>query len=178
MGKADTRELARNYMLEELPAGTKIVVDAVAIRQPYDVPLLGIEREPDDPEFFPRFGAPPKKDNVYPPDPVRTQRFIEDLSPERIDRYREAGYCTVVTMSWLRERAEIAQFQPALDYYERLERESETLFTADPYDDPDDPVEFDFDMSHLYYDARYDRTGPRVEIRRLDDCENGVRRTA
>ena len=178
IGKADTRELARNYMLEELPSGTKIVVDAVAIRQPYDVPLLGIEREPDDPEFFPRFGAPPKKDNVYPPDPVRTQRFIEDLSPERIDRYREAGYCTVITMSWLRERAEIAGFQPALEYYDRLEQESTSVFTADPYDDPDDPVEFDFDMSHLYYDARYDRTGPRIEIRRLDDCENGVRRKA
>ena len=178
MGKADTRELARNYMLEELPPRTKIVVDAVAIRQPYDVPLLGVERTPDQPEFFPRFGAPPKKDNVYPPDPVRTQRFIEDLSPERIDRYREAGYCTVITMSWLRERAEIADFEPAIAYYERLERESKPLFTADPYDDPDDPVEFDFDMSHLYYDARYDRPGPRVEIRRLDDCENGIKRRA
>ena len=174
--KPDTRELARNYMLEELPPRTKIVVDAVAIRQPYDLPLLGVERAPDDPEFFPRFGAPPKKDNVYPPDPVRTQRFIEDLSPERIDRYRDAGYCTVITMSWLRERAEIAEFEPGIAYYDRLERESEPLFTADPYDDPDDPVEFDFDMTHLYYDARYDRTGPRVEIRKLDDCENGVRR--
>ena len=178
MGKADTRELARNYMLEELPPRTKIVVDAVAIRQPYDLPLLGIQRTPGQPEFFPRFGAPPKKDNVYPPDPVRTQRFIEDLSPERIDRYRDAGYCTVITMSWLRERAEIAGFQPAIDYYDRLERESKLLFTADPYDDPDDPVEFDFDMTHLYYDARYDRAGPRVQIRRLDRCENGVKRTA
>ena len=33
-------------------------------------------------------------------------------------------------------------------------------------------------MTHLYYDARYDRTGPRVEVRKLDDCENGVRRKA
>ena len=178
MRKADTRELARNYMLEELPPRTKIVVDAVAIRQPYDLPLLGIERAPGDPEFFPRFGAPPKKDNVYPPDPVRTQRFIEDLSPERIDRYRDAGYCTVITMSWLRERAEIAGFEPAIAYYERLKRESTPVFTADPYDDPADPVEFDFDMTHLYYDSRYERTGPRVEIRKLDDCENGVKRTA
>jgi hypothetical protein len=178
MRKADTRELTRNYMLEELPSGTKIVVDAVAIRQPYDLPLLGIERGGNDPVFFPGFGAPPKEDNVYPPDPVRTRRFIEDLSPERIDRYRARGYCTVITMSWLRERAEIAEFQPAIDYYDRLERESTVLFTADPYDDPDDPVAFDFDMTHLYYDSRYDRTGPRVEVRKLSDCENGVRRRA
>jgi hypothetical protein len=178
MRKADTRELARNFMLEELPPRTKIVVDAVAIRQPYDLPLLGIERAPGDPEFFPRFGAPPKKDNVYPPDPVRTQRFIEDLSPERIDRYRDAGYCTVITMGWLRDRAEIAGFEPAISYYDRLEQESKVLFSADPYDDPGDPVEFDFDQTHLYYDARYNRTGPRVEIRRLDRCENGVKRRA
>ncbi|MGH2838394.1 MAG: hypothetical protein ACRDJY_08620, partial [Thermoleophilaceae bacterium] len=115
---------------------------------------------------------------VYPPDPVRTERFIEDLSPTRIDLYRDAGYCTVITMSWLRERAEIAGLEPAIAYYDRLERESKPVFTADPHDDPDDPVEFDFDMSHLYYDARYDRTGPRVEIRRLDDCENGIKRRA
>ena len=178
MGRADTRELARNFMLEELPSRTKIVVDNVAIREPYDVPLLGIERAPGQPEFFQRFNAPPKQDNVYPPDPVRTQRFIEDLAPERIDRYREAGYCTVITMSWLRERAEIAGFKPAIAYYDRLERESKAIFTADPYDDPNDPVEFDFDMTHLYYDAGYERTGPRVEIRRLDDCENGIKRRA
>jgi Dolichyl-phosphate-mannose-protein mannosyltransferase len=178
MGRADTRELARNYMLEELPSRTKIVVDNVAIRAPYDVPLLGIERTPDQPEFFPRFGAPPKKDKVYPPDPVRTERFVRDLSPARIDRYRDAGYCTVITMSWLRERAEIAKFEPAIAYYDRLERESKVLFVADPYDDPDDPVEFDFDQTHLYYDARYNRTGPRVEIRKLDNCENGVKRRA
>ena len=74
MRKADTRELARNYMLEELPSGTKIVVDNVAIREPYDLPLLGIERAPDEPEFVPGFGAPPKQDNGYPPDPGAHRR--------------------------------------------------------------------------------------------------------
>lgn len=37
--KADTRELARNYMLANLRNGTRIVVDAVAIRDEYDLPL-------------------------------------------------------------------------------------------------------------------------------------------
>jgi hypothetical protein len=176
--KADTRELARNYMLENLPSGTRIVVDAVAIRDEYDIPLLGIARRPKEPEFIARFGAPPKNFNVYPPEPVRTTRFLEDLEPGRIDEYRAKGFCVLVTMSWLRERSEIAGLDEAVAYYDRLERESKVLFRANPYDDPDDPVPFDFDQTHLYYDKRYERTGPAVAIRKLDRCRDGVRRRA
>ncbi len=175
--KDDTRELARNHMLAKLPPGTRIVVDAVAIRDEYDLPLLGIERRPDEPEFIAGFGAPPKEDpGGYPPEPVRTTRFLQDLDPARIDEYRDKRFCVVVTMSWLRERAEIAGLDDAVAYYDRLENESSVLFRASPYDDPDDPVPFDFDQTHLYYDGRYDRTGPEVVVRRLDRCSNGVSR--
>jgi hypothetical protein len=175
--KDDTRELARNYMLANLPNGTRIVVDAVAIRDEYDLPLSGIERRKGEPEFVSGFGAPPKQDpGGYPPEPVRTTRYLEDLAPERIDEYREKGYCVVITMSWLRERSEIAGLDDAVAYYDRLERDSKVLFRANPYDDPGDPVPFDFDQTHLYYDGRYDRTGPEVVIRRLDGCRKGVSR--
>ena len=175
--KDDTRELARNYMLANLPNGTRIVVDAVAIRDEYDLPLLGIERKPGEPEFVSGFGAPPKKHpGSYPPEPVRTTRFLEDLRPGRIDAYRDEGFCVVVTMSWLRERAEIAGLEDAVAYYDRLERESKVLFRASPYDDPNDPVPFDFDQTHLYYDGRYDRTGPEVVVRKLDGCRDGISR--
>jgi len=177
MRKDDTRELARNYMLANLPNGTRIVVDAVAIRDDYDLPLLGIARRPGEPEFVSGFGAPPKEHpGAYPPEPVRTTRFLEDLRPERIDEYRDKGFCVVITMSWLRERAEIAGLDDAVAYYDRLEHESKVLFRASPYDDPDDPVPFDFDQTHLYYDGRYDRTGPEVVIRKLDRCRDGISR--
>jgi hypothetical protein len=177
MRKDDTRELARNYMLAELPSGTRVVVDNVAIRHPYDVPLLGIEPRPGEPEFVYGFDAPPKQDNVYPPDPVRAERFLRDLSPARIDRYRADGFCVVVTMSWFRERAEIGGLDDAVAYYDRLDRESRVLFRANPFDDPDDGERFDFDQTHLYWSTKYERTGPEVEIRRLDNCENGIKRT-
>ena len=176
--KDDTRELARNYMLANLPSGTRIVVDAVAIRDEYDIPLLGITRRQGEPEFIAGFGAPPKDFDAYPPEPVRTTRFLEDLEPGRLDEYRAKGFCVVVTMSWLRERAEIAELDEAVAYYDRLERESKVLFRADPYDDPADPEPFDFDQTHLYWSTKYDRTGPVVEVRRLDRCRNGVRRRA
>ena len=178
MRKDDTRELARNYMFAELPSGTRVVVDNVAIRHPYDLPLLGIEPRPGEPEFVFGFGAPPKEDNEYPPDPVRAERFLRDLTPERIDRYRADGFCVVVTMSWFRERAEIAGLDDAVAYYDRLDRESRVLFRSNPFDDPGDTERFDFDQTHLYWSTKYERTGPEVVIRRLDDCENGVRRRA
>jgi hypothetical protein len=178
MRKDDTRELARNYMLAELPSGTRVVVDNVAIRHPYDVPLLGIEPRPGEPEFVFGFDAPPKEDDGYPPDPVRAERFLRDLTPDRIDRYRADGFCVVVTMSWFRERAEVAGLDEAVAYYDRLDRESRVLFRSNPFDDPGDTERFDFDQTHLYWSTKYERTGPEVEIRRLDDCENGVRRRA
>jgi hypothetical protein len=176
LSRADTRELARNYMLENLPSGTRVVVDAVAIRPRYDVPQLGIPPEPTAPKLVVGFSAPEKDDDPDTTDPVRTTRFLEDLKPARLDRYRAEGFCVVVTMSWLRERAEIAGLNDAVDYYDGLERESRVLFRATPYDDPREPVEFDFDQTHLYWSAKYHRTGPEVVIRRLDGCRNGGRR--
>ena len=174
--RADTRELARNWMLEHLPHGTRIVVDAVAIRNHFDLPLLGLPRAPDDRRFISGFSAPPRDKDPNTQQPVRTERFLADLDPERIDRYRADGFCVVITMSWLRERAEIAGLDRAVAYYDRLERESKELFRADPYDDPSDPEPFDFDQSHLYWSSRYERTGPVVSIRRLDGCRDGVSR--
>jgi hypothetical protein len=178
MSKADTRELARNFMLDELPSGTRMVVDAVAIRHPYDVPLLGIEPRPGEPRFVYGFGAPPRDDDPNTQQPVRAERFLAELKPQRITRYRADGYCVVVTMSWFRERAETAGLDKAVAYYDRLERESKVMFRADPYDDPGDPEPFDFDQTHLYWSTKYDRTGPVVEIRKLDGCRDGVRRRA
>ena len=162
-------------MLDNLESDTRIVVDAVAIRPHYDLPLLGLPQNPDDPRFIPGFSAPPKADD--PEKKVRTHRFIEDLNPARIDRYRADGYCVVITMSWLRERAAISGVDEAVAYYDRLERESTELFRADPYEDPADPETFDFDQTQVYWSDRYERTGPIVSIRRLDRCRNGVTQT-
>ena len=40
-----------------------------------------------------------------------------------------------------------------------------------PYDDPDDGVPFNFDLSFNYYPPEYERPGPVVRIHRLRDCE-------
>lgn len=166
----DTREIARRFMLEQLPSGTRMVVDP-AIRKAYDLPLLGILPREGEPRFRTGFGAPPKPRLTDRPAPGRTTRFIEDLEPERIDRYRAAGYCVVVTYDWMRERARISGLDEGVAYFDRLEREATVIFRADPYDEGEGPVEFDFDQStHLYHPAEFERPGPEVVIYKLDRC--------
>jgi hypothetical protein len=159
MGRTDTRELARDYLAGSLPAGTKVVVEPA-------VPRGWVPRDLRE-----GFGPPPRRGNGTTGSPTR---FINDLSARRIDRYRAAGYCTVVSMSLIRDRA-LARPSPRIEaYYRRLTRESRVLFHASPYKPGARPVPFDFDFStHLYYPGAYQRPGPDVTIYRLRGCGPG-----
>lgn len=160
----DTRSQARTFLESEYPRGTRIVIEPA-------VPLAWYRG------FRAGFGPPPRYRKSYPPLPARPTRYLYAAGPERIDRYRDAGFCLVVVLSFVRERAEVERPPRALAYYERLERESEVVFRAHPYDDAEDPVPFDFDRStHLYYDRGFDRTGPEIVVYRLRDCKQGYGR--
>jgi Dolichyl-phosphate-mannose-protein mannosyltransferase len=100
---------------------------------------------------------------------VRASAYHAVLAPETIDDYRLYGYCLVMTVNVVRERAE--RDPDARAYYERLEEESTLLRTFSPYDDGAEPVPFSFDLSYNYYPPEYERPGPTVRIYELDDCE-------
>jgi len=158
LGRADTRTLARAWMFRELPPEARIVVEPAVPRRFFDG------------HFTVGFKAPPRA-LVTGGTP---QRWIFSLEPRRIDRYRRAGYCTVVTMSVVSERARRDGVAPAIAYYRRLERESRLVFRASPYRDGASPPPFSFDFStHLYYPSAYERPGPDVQVRRLRDCRQG-----
>ena len=87
-----------------------------------------------------------------------------------IDDYRLYGYCLVMTVNTVRERALETGDPDARAYYERLERESRVVREFSPYDDGAEPVPFSFDLSYNNYPPEYERPGPTVRIHRLDDC--------
>jgi hypothetical protein len=160
----DTRAQTRDFLETEYRRGARIVIEPA-------VPLDWYRG------FRAGFGPPPRYRDSYPPLPARPTRYLYAAGPERLDRYRDAGFCLVMVLSFVRERAEDERPPRALAYYDRLERESEVVFRADPYDDPDDPVPFDFDRStHLYYDAGFERSGPEVTVYRLRRCRQGYGR--
>ena len=105
---------------------------------------------------------------VRPDGGVRASAYHTVLSPETIEDYRLYGYCLVMTVNVVRDRAE--RDPNARAYYERLERESKLLRTFSPYDEGEDAVPFNFDLSYNYYPPEYERPGPTVRLYRLDDC--------
>ena len=105
---------------------------------------------------------------VRPDGGVRASAYHTVLSPETVEDYRLYGYCLVMTVNVVRDRAE--RDPEARAYYERLEREAELLRTFSPYDEGAEPVPFNFDLSYNYYPPEYERPGPTVRLYRLDDC--------
>jgi hypothetical protein len=106
---------------------------------------------------------------VRPDGGVRASAYGSVLGPEVIDDLRLYGYCHVMTVNVVRERAE--RDPQARAYYRRLERESRLLREFSPYREGADPVPFDFDLSYNLYPSAYERPGPTVRVYRLDDCE-------
>ncbi len=102
---------------------------------------------------------------------IRASAYHDVLGPEVIDEYRLYGYCLVMTVDVVRDRALRTGDRDARAYYERLGRESELLAEFSPYDEGADPVPFDFDLSFNYYPPEYHRPGPTVRVHGLDDCE-------
>jgi 4-amino-4-deoxy-L-arabinose transferase-like glycosyltransferase len=101
---------------------------------------------------------------------VRASAFHSVLGPDVIDDYRLYGYCLVMTVNTVRERALETGDPDARAYYERLGRESRVVAEFSPYDEGADPVPFSFDLSYNSYPPEYERPGPTVQIHRLDRC--------
>jgi hypothetical protein len=157
----DTRAQTRDYLESAYRKGARVVIEPA-------VPLDWYRG------FRAGFGPPPRYRVGYPPLPARPTRYLYATGPERLDRYRAAGFCLVVELSFVRERAEDERPPRALAYYERLKRDATPVFRAHPYDDRSEPVAFDFDRStHLYYDRGFARTGPEVTVHRLKRCKQG-----
>jgi hypothetical protein len=157
LAREDTRQIARGFLVERLPPRARIVIEP-------SVP----------PSYYRgRFSRGFSLRSVG--------KYITKLKPALIDRYRRAGYCTIVTMSTIRGRAEVVSDPEALAYYRRLERESDLSFSVLPYRPGAERVAFDFNQSLLYYSAAFERPGPEVNVYRLDGCSEqapGGSRTA
>jgi 4-amino-4-deoxy-L-arabinose transferase-like glycosyltransferase len=101
---------------------------------------------------------------------IRASAYHAVLGPSVIDDYRLYGYCLVMTVNVVRDRALETGDPSARAYYRRLDRESDVLREFSPYKEGAKPVAFSFDLSYNYYPTAYERPGPTVVIHRLHDC--------
>lgn len=153
-GRTDTRVLTRDWLVRNVPLGSRVVVE----------PFI-----PDG--FLGRDGlaGPPLFDRYPVQRPF--QAYEKRISVDLIEEYRREGYCWVVTGSHQRQRGLKEGLANAEAYYARLTEASSDVLTISPFYATSDPVEFNFDWSFDYYPRAYERPGPVVHIHRLSRCE-------
>jgi hypothetical protein len=191
LGRDDTRQQARDWIESRYPPGLRASIEPV-------VPGRWFRSNPegDPPAWLSRceqragwtergwsyVGENDRRVCVQykpalvarPDGGVRASAYHAVLGPEVIDDYRLYGYCLVLTVDVVRDRALQTGDADARAYYTRLERESTLVREFSPYDDGADPVPFHFDLSFNYYPPEYHRPGPTVRIHRLDDCRQAT----
>ena len=165
LGREDTRQEARDFLVQRFKPRLRMVIEPAVpgryFRRVADRRRPELLRHKEFVRGFSRDVAETRID------------YAATLTPRRLDAYRRAGYCVVMTMSVIRGRAENDRVPQALAYYRRLERESSEIFRASPWEPEADPVRFHFDLSYNHYSTAYARPGPEVRIYRLRDCRQG-----
>ena len=124
LGHRDTREIARRWLVSTQPRGLRVVVEpAVPDRWFWPTRRGRPKRSADRPQLVNQLVRDTQEAHV---------QYTGTLRPELLDRYRAAGYCTVVTMDLIRGRVDADRRPAALAYYARLERESDLVFRGQP----------------------------------------------
>jgi hypothetical protein len=180
LSAADTRNETRAWLVDNVPANTKIVVEPVVpdawasdIGRPNRGTANGARWSK-----FPTSRSNIAEDGSFVPGPgriVNIEDYERTLYPGLIDTYVEKGYCWVVVGSSQRGRAEA---QPdvvprAIDYYRDLERRSTLAHEDSPYREGAKPVKFNFDWTFDFYPLAYERPGPVMQIYRLRGAKCG-----
>ncbi len=161
LARADTRNLARTWMLAHIPAGTPIVVEPVA-------PNGWGTHWNKYPSLISRISSTGALTNGTTVK-IGIEDYERTLAPALIDYYQAHRYCWVVSGSIESGRAfaDPHAVPRAIAYYRALARQGEVVYRSSPYVSGKGPVAFDFDWSFDYYPLSYERPGPTMTIYRL-----------
>jgi hypothetical protein len=175
LSRADTRTLTRQWMLDHIPLGSRVVVEPVSPDQ-WALGPAGTRACPHYPGYlwckyaslFTRISPTGALDSSYKRE-VGIENYERTLAPALIGYYESNGFCWVVTGSTEsgRAQADPGAVPNALAYYRALARAGEVVFRASPYTRGHGPVAFNFDWSFDYYPLAYDRPGPEMVVYRL-----------
>jgi hypothetical protein len=162
LSRADTRNLARAWMLEHIPAGARIVAEPVEPEQ------WGSTRW----QLYPALALRVEADGAIAPRYIREvglENYETTLYPQLINFYEDQAFCWIIVGSTEKGRAfaDAHAVPHAIAYYRTLARRGTVVYRASPYARGQNPVAFDFDWSFDYYPFAYARPGPKITIYRL-----------
>jgi hypothetical protein len=166
LARPDTRALARAWMVENIPAGGKVVIEPIAPDQ-WAMDSGRPSRATGTGNRWTKWPTSRFKGMS-----VKLEDYERTLRVGLLDRYARAGYCHVVTGStqYGRARNEPAEVPLAIAYYRELERRSDVVYRVSPMRGGRPVDDFSFDFSFNSYPLDYARAGPEIVIRRLRDC--------
>jgi hypothetical protein len=183
LSRDDTRNLTRDWMVANVPAGKKVVIEPVVPDQwAQDIgnPLPVIPNGNRWNKYpLSRSQIDPRTGRLLPGEGVivNIEDFERVLRPELVSLFEQQEYCWVVVGSTQRGRAEAEPdvVPNALAYYKELERRSRVVYDASPYSRGKGPVGFNFDWTFNYYPLAYNRPGPEMTVYRLQGgkCAGG-----
>jgi hypothetical protein len=163
LARADTRALARDWMVDNIPAGRKVVIEPIAPHQ--------WAFDPGGPLRATGSGT---RWNKWPTSrsrgrPVKLEDYVRTLRPDLVSSYRRGGYCWVVTGStqYGRALAEPREVPRARAYYAALRRAGERVYRVSPRGDGRPVGPFSFDFSFNAYPLDLERPGPEIRIHRI-----------
>ena len=168
LSRADTRELARAWMVDNIPAGTNIVVEPIAPNQ-WAFDPEGPSRATGSGQRWNKWAT-----SRFRGRPVKLEDYERTLSPDLVSRYARGDHCWVVIGSTQYGRALVDpdEVPGAIAYYEELRRRGEEVYRVSPRSGGGTVDDFSFDFSFNAYPLSYDRPGPEIAIYRLrgGDC--------
>jgi hypothetical protein len=179
--REDTRSETRDWMVENIPARTTIVVEPVVPREWYadGAVVKDGSREGYRWERLTRTGEekqalirkyPRLRSNIRRAADFANYGFT--LFPGMLDFYRQKGACWIVSGSLQRGRVfnNPGRVPQAVRYYRALDRQADVTFESRAFDGPDAVDYFQYDMAFNFGQLRYDRPGPTMRVYRLRDC--------
>jgi 4-amino-4-deoxy-L-arabinose transferase-like glycosyltransferase len=165
--RADTRGLARAWLVKHVPRGARVVVEPI-VPNSSRPPNNFVGRWSAFPDFLTHRG-PRGILYVLAGREVTLENYERTLSPALVSLYERDGYCWVVTGSTEQGRAQVdpAAVPQAIAYYAALAAAGKKVFVGSPFVKGTSSLPFNFDWSFEYYPLAYARPGPLVTIYRL-----------
>jgi hypothetical protein len=175
LSRPDTRSLTRAWMVENVPPGSRVVIEplvpdnwAMDVGRPLPFTPRG-ERWWRYPTWLTDVGA---NGNPLPAGQLRyvvVDQYERTLRPALLDQYVANGYCWVMLGSLQAGRA-FAQPQAApaaTAYYADLAERASLSYHVSPFSPGAHPVPFSFDWSIDYYPGQFRRPGPELSVYHL-----------